>query len=345
MFTITEKIFIVKTYYFVKCDKKILKQMFESEFGRQPPKNIQIVRLINKFEVSGNVSGVVKRNMCVNSLNFSVVERYFAENQGSSLRLAASKLNLSYSTIQKMLKRLKYKPYKTNTVQLLSNTAKVKRLYFANTFDVSTLTNIWFTDESYFYLNPKASKNSFVWSKNKPLDNFVQRPSHSSKLLVWMAISSYGIFWRPIKGTMDTVSYIQLLKNEFIPYLKKRNLIDKCIFMQDGAPCHTSKEALLLLNKHFKDRVISTRYPEKFGVGTVWPPYSPDLTPLDFCLWALLKSRLAKHKPKSLDELQNSLKIEVSLLTQDFITKIILNMIPRIAALKKNNGGHFEIEL
>lgn len=347
MYTLAEKIFIVKTYYLVKRDKKLLRSEFQSEFNKVGPTNIQIIRLINKFEISGNIDlAYIRKINNKRSSNLNVVENHFTDNASTSIRIAANTLNMSSSTIHKILrKNLKFKPYRTQTVQLLSNNAKIKRLNFANTFDVSTLTNIWFSDESYFYLNPKASRNSMVWSKTKPLDNFVQKPSHSSKILVWMAISCHGIFWRPVEGTMNTERYSSLLREHFIPYLTSRNLLDESIFMQDGAPCHTSKKAMLLLNEHFKDRVISTRYPEKFNMGIEWPPYSPDLTPLDFCVWAVLKARIAKIKPKSLYELHCALLTEVGQLTQEFVTKTILNIIPRLEALKKNHGAHFEMGL
>lgn len=38
--------------------------------------------------------------------------------------------------------------------------------------------------------------------------------------------------------------------------------------MQDGAPSHTT-------------RLISTKYPENLNIRTEWPPFSPDLTPLE----------------------------------------------------------------
>jgi len=34
-----------------------------------------------------------------------------------------------------------------------------------------------------------------------------------------------------------------------------------------------------------------------------WPPRSPDLTPLDFCLWGLVKSEMYRKKVDTRDEL------------------------------------------
>lgn len=344
MLSLQEKIYLIITYYTVDRNIFLLKQMFRREFSVTPPANIVITRLVNMFETTGSVFRVPKTRNRQPSIHIPAIESHFVQNPGSSIRKAANILSVSSTTVHNILRKsLKFKPYKTQTRQLLSTNAKIKRFQFANNFDISILNDIWFTDESYFYLNPKASKNVVIWSKKKPLDNFVEKPAHSSKMLVWMAISHHGVFWRPIQGHMNTETYINLLENEFFPYLKARNLIDTCYFMQDGAPCHTSKSALQLINDHFKNRVISTRYPQKYNMGIEWPPYSPDLTPLDFCIWGTVKARIAKHKPLTLIELNNALRNEVSLFSQQFITNAIGSIIPRLESLRNAKGGHIEI--
>lgn len=344
MLSLQEKIYLIITYYTVNRNIVLLKQMFRNKFSETRIENIVITRLVNLFEATGSVLRVPRTRNRQPSLHQPAIESHFVQNPGSSIRKAATLLNVSSTTVHNILrKNLKYKPYKTQTRQLLSVNAKIKRFQFANNFDISILNQIWFSDESYFYLHPKASKNIVIWSKNKPLDNFVEKPAHSSKMLVWMAISHHGVFWREIEGHMNTDTYINLLKNEFFPYLKTRNLIDTCYFMQDGAPCHTSKISLQFINEHFKNRVISTGYPQKYNMGIEWPPYSPDLTPLDFCIWGTVKARIAKHKPLTLIELNNALRIEVSLFTQEFITNAIGSLIPRLQSLRNANGGHIEI--
>lgn len=344
MFSLIERIYIVKNYYILSGDKCLLRKKFRQEYSKKAPTNIQIKRLITKFELAGTVFNSPSISHRQPSTNVSMVNTHFQQNPRDSIRIAAHTLNINSSTVHNILrKNLKFKPYKLQTRQLLSTSATIKRLHFANNFDTSLIGNIWFSDESYFYLNPKANKNEVYWSKTKPVDNFVQKPSHSAKILIWMAISHHGVFWRPIEGNMNSETYINLLKHQFFPYLKSRNLLESCIFMQDGAPCHTSKNALQLIHEYFNDRVISTRYPQKFNIGIEWPPYSPDLTPMDYSIWGTLKARLSKHKPKTLIELDRSLHIEVSLFTQQFIIKAIGNIIPRLQLLKQAHGGHFEI--
>lgn len=336
-----EKIYLVKTFYLVNCSYIKLKVKFESEYKKKAPNNAMIKRIIKKFDETGSIcrAPTLKRT----NASVSLVETYFTLNPSASIRIAEKSLQMSRSQIHHILKGvLKFKAYKTQTRQLLTNAARIKRLLFANGFNTQILDKIWFSDESYFYLYPKANKNQVVWAKSRPVDNFVQKPNHSAKILVWMAVSHNGVFWRPIDGHMNSQSYLNLLKHEFIPYLKSRNLKDSCFFMQDGAPCHTSKIVLSYLYKHFKERVISKRYPNTYNIGLEWPPYSPDLTPLDYCIWGTLKSRVSKHKPTTLIELNTALRQEISLLDQKFIVKTISNIIPRIKSLKEALGGHIE---
>ena len=59
-------------------------------------------------------------------------------------------------------------------------------------------------------------------------------------------------------------------------------------FQHDGAPSHYTRHVIQHLNDTFPNRWIGR------GSTINWPPRSPDLTPLDFCLWGLMKSEVYK---------------------------------------------------
>ena len=44
--------------------------------------------------------------------------------------------------------------------------------------------------------------------------------------------------------TINTVNYMDVLKQKFIPVLKRNKVVDSCWFMQDGAPPNCSKDSL-----------------------------------------------------------------------------------------------------
>ena len=62
----------------------------------------------------------------------------------------------------------------------------------------------------------------------------------------------------------------------FIDQLKRRCMLKKSYFMQDGAAPHTAISSKYVLSDIFQDMLIGKVF------GIIWPPYSPDLTPIDF---------------------------------------------------------------
>jgi len=68
-------------------------------------------------------------------------------------------------------------------------------------------------------------------------------------------------------------------------------------FQHDGAPSHYTRHVMQHLNVTFPKRWIGR------GSTINWPPRSPDLTPLDFCLWGLMKCEVYRKKVDTRDEL------------------------------------------
>ena len=81
-----------------------------------------------------------------------------------------------------------------------------------------------------------------------------------------------------IEATVTGQVYLDILQNFVIDQLPPGS-----IFQQDGAPPHYHRQARDILNANFPDMWIG------IGVPVVWPPSSPDLTPLDF-FWGFLKN-------------------------------------------------------
>jgi hypothetical protein len=73
-------------------------------------------------------------------------------------------------------------------------------------------------------------------------------------------------------------------------------------FQHDGATAHTTQENLVYLQQFYGNRIISNRLNPEF------PPRSPDLTPLDFCIFRHLKNEVFKKRMHTLEELMEEIR-------------------------------------
>ena len=69
-------------------------------------------------------------------------------------------------------------------------------------------------------------------------------------------------------------------------------------FQQDGASVHCTPEVLAFLASKFGARVISRNTEHS------WPPYSPDLSPLDFSFWGQAMAHVVRCQPATIPELK-----------------------------------------
>jgi hypothetical protein len=104
--------------------------------------------------------------------------------------------------------------------------------------------------------------------------------------------------------------------NEFVNQLDDEE-ISTGYFQQDGATCHTSNASMAEIASFFDDCIISKG---------LWPPRSPDLTPLDFFLWGMLKGKVYHNKPRTFMALRESIRREIETVTPDMLVKTFHNM-------------------
>jgi transposase len=112
---------------------------------------------------------------------------------------------------------------------------------------------------------------------------------HPTQVMIWGIISSKGLgelYF--VDGHMKTDQYVKVLKERVKPQMKKwftargrrPKGLPKAYFMQDGAPCHTSRISMGVLN----------------GMGInifKWPGNSPDMNPIEN-VWNVLKIEVRK---------------------------------------------------
>jgi transposase len=132
------------------------------------------------------------------------------------------------------------------------------------------------------------------------------------------------------KFRYTTNSYIEVLDAELAEHHQPG-----LIFMQDNAPIHTAKK----VKDWFKEQGIPC---------TDWPPYSPDLNPIEH-LWPHLKKKVLEMHPEletitGEDDIREALGIALqeawTLIGKELMDRLIESMPVRVKACKKAGGWH-----
>jgi hypothetical protein len=126
-------------------------------------------------------------------------------------------------------------------------------------------------------------------------------------------------------------SYIEVLEARVLEYYR-----DGLIFMQDNAPIHTAHK----VRDWFRENDIQT---------TDWPPYSPDLNPIEHAWWAL-KKKVQELFPEVMTavgkteedraNLEHALRVSWEALPDSFFESLVESMPARIEACITAEGWH-----
>ena len=138
-------------------------------------------------------------------------------------------------------------------------------------------------------------------------------------------------------GTVNETNYQEMMETLMILELKRRSKYPIIVFQQDVATCHTSRKVKTFLGQHFgESRVISRGFPFK------WPGHSYDLTPLDFSVWPVVKSKVNARNILSISDLKDRIEMEISEMSQDYFRDCIMAIPKRCRSCLRNNGKRFE---
>ena len=148
-------------------------------------------------------------------------------------------------------------------------------------------------------------------------------------------VSSFGLSSLiMLDGTLNEFSYGQALLyyKEDIDAIKKKFNKD-LILERDGAKAHTSKNNIALLNELFcEDKWIQN------------PPNSPDLAYPIETLWNILKVRIKRRNPKTIDDLKQFLREEWSSIPKSLLKKLCQRYLDRLKKVVALGGARLEPE-
>jgi hypothetical protein len=110
--------------------------------------------------------------------------------------------------------------------------------------------------------------------------HYTPRRGFCQKVLIWGCFNRRGLGTiKVIAGSMNSSRYVDVLENDLLPQTHiwfGVGAEEHFIFQQDNAPCHSSGETRAFFHEN-NIRVLD------------WPPYSPDMNPIEN-LWAVLKA-------------------------------------------------------
>ena len=110
----------------------------------------------------------------------------------------------------------------------------------------------------------------------------------------------------------------------------------KIHFQQDGAPAHYTVAVRNFLSETFGQKWIGRKGPIN------WPARSPDLSPLDYFLWANLKRSVYNSNPQTLAGLRESINRACNKTIRKLLLKAQANLREIAQKCCSVDGGLFE---
>ncbi|CAH1995420.1 unnamed protein product [Acanthoscelides obtectus] len=330
MFSHEEKCDMLECY--LVCRKSSLRaREYYSELYpvRIQPYERYFLRLYRKFRGNENVFAKTraKKEFIISEATEIAVIGYFEAYRENSIADILKDSNFSYGTVQRILKKYKFIPYKYRPVKTLLAGDPERRLVFCHWYlsfcrqNVNNFRYLLWTDESNFSNSGMFNrKNHHYWSRENLLLVHPRGPQVRFSFNVWCGIIGskiVGPFF--YEGTLTGERYVEFMSEILTNFLDELDLISRhhLHFQQDGAPAHNSRGTYHFLSTTFNDQWIGTNGPIQ------WPPRSPDLNPLDYFLWGYLKNQIYKRRYDNLDALKTAVTEKITQIDGRTILKTV----------------------
>jgi transposase len=204
-----------------------------------------------------------------------------------------------------------------------------RRLAFANEYiqhNGAWWSRVFFSDETHFYLGHygRVHVQCPIGASHQP--EYVRKEKQlKGKVSLWGCISAEGLGHAELYvGSLDSVKYRDILRHSLIRTFREIFPRGPWYFQQDNARFHTTPETISFLH-------------EKGVTFIEWPPWSPDLNPIEN-LWNDLKRRVYNRFPQTMEQLEEFIRQEWQATDLNFISRICRSMPDRLQLLLDNEG-------
>lgn len=307
------------------------------------------LRETGKFEVSMADTGREKSVRTV-ALEEDVIQRV-DDNPRTSTRTVGNELNISKSSVWRILHEEKLHPFHLQKVHALEPGDHPRRVACARWFlrmeadNPDFFKEILFTDEASFTREGIFnSKNNHEWAAVNPHGTVIRGHQHRFSVNVWAGVlgdSLVGPYILPNRLTSPIyLAFIRDILPELLEDIALQDRLNMTWFQHDGAPAH--------FGEHVRDHLNTTYGRNWIGRGgpTPWPARSPDLTPLDFYVWGHMKTLVYSTPVTDEQDLVARIVAAAALLQErNEFRAVRQSLSNRFTLCNQMRGGHFEHRL
>lgn len=318
--------------------------------GRHHPNHRVFERIHRQLSENGRFNEVRERAPRTQARTDDRVLRLIQLDPTLSTRRIAQRLGIQHTMVWRIINRNSYHPYHRTPVQELSAVDMINRKNFCQEMlnkmvrNPEYISNILWTDEATFTKTGVTNyHNSHVWSLRNPHATRVDSSQFRFKVNVWMGIWRHQIIGPIIlPESLNALNYVNLLI-ENVPRINAiipSEFIDEVIYQQDGAPAHWGRISRNWLDQHYHGRWLGR------GGPLTWPARSPDLTPLDFYAWGVMKNDVYSVEIQTQEELTERINGAAERLRSNLMeVDIAQAVLRRVNLCLLNDGNHFEQHL
>jgi DDE superfamily endonuclease len=161
-------------------------------------------------------------------------------------------------------------------------------------------------------------------------ENLHHKISHPTQVNIWACFSASGLGYCHIYNeTLDAKAFVRILDANLLPsadLLFTESPRRQWWYLQNNASTHSAHITRKWLHDH--------------GITCLdFPPYSPDLNPIEN-LWQHLEKRVEARAPNRMEELQDVIAEEWQNTPTDLLTKLAHSMPKRCLAVIAAHGDH-----
>lgn len=301
------------------------------------------IKRFKELNTSDDRKGRGRKRTVRTAYNRKIIRQRINRNPKISMRRVALETKISNRSVRRIVKEeLMLFPYKFRKAQFLTDKNKMVRLQkcklLLSRHVALNWENILFTDEKIFTIEQQFNlQNNRIWSSSRPDESaIISRRQGAQSVMVWGGICASGktplIFVE--KGVkLNKENYLRdILQSVVLPWSQQHFENQFWTFQQDSAPSHGAKIVQQWCQANFSDIITAQE----------WPPYSPDLNPMDYSIWSILETKVCAKPHKSLESLKRSLLSEWDKIPLKVVRAAALGFEARLKQCVKAKGGHFE---